>query len=111
MGEVQYIYADVGSSRAQVAFSSIVHAMFKQGLMALVRWVNRDDSDPKMGVCKAEPGEVDYMMWVQVSTDAADMWSSLTMYAPSTFRSHSRKISGTTAFLHWNDMSQKKAKY
>ncbi|KAF8708422.1 SPOC domain-like protein, partial [Rhizoctonia solani] len=66
MGEVQYIYADVGSSRAQVAFSSIVHAMFKQGLMALVRWVNRDDSDPKMGVCKAEPGEVDYMMWVQV---------------------------------------------
>ncbi|CAE6456567.1 unnamed protein product [Rhizoctonia solani] len=66
IGEVQYIYADVGSSRAQVAFSSIVHAMFKQGLMALVRWVNRDDSDPKMGVCKAEPGEVDYMMWVQV---------------------------------------------
>ncbi|CAE6431494.1 unnamed protein product [Rhizoctonia solani] len=66
MGEVQYIYADIGSSRAQVAFSSIVHAMFKKGFMAVVRWVNRDDSDPKMGVCKAEPGEVDYMMWVQV---------------------------------------------
>ncbi|KAJ1310918.1 hypothetical protein OPQ81_009430 [Rhizoctonia solani] len=66
MGEVQYIYADVGSSRAQVAFSSIVHAMFKKGLMALVRWVNREDSDPKIGVCKAEPGEVDCMMWVQV---------------------------------------------
>lgn len=67
MSEVQYIYADVGSSRAQVAFSSIVHAMFKKGLMALVRWVSRDDAEPKMGVCKAEPGEVDYMMWVQVS--------------------------------------------
>ncbi|KAG9127750.1 ATP-dependent DNA helicase II subunit 2 [Ceratobasidium sp. 392] len=66
MGEVQYIYADVGSSRAQVAFSSIVHAMFKKGLMALVRWISRDDSDPKMGVCKAEPGEVDYLMWVQI---------------------------------------------
>ncbi|KAG8758277.1 ATP-dependent DNA helicase II subunit 2 [Ceratobasidium sp. 423] len=66
MGEIQYIYADVGSSRAQVAFSSIVHAMFKKHLMALVRWVNRDDSDPKMGVCRAEPGEVDCMMWVQV---------------------------------------------
>ncbi|CAE6491403.1 unnamed protein product [Rhizoctonia solani] len=66
MGEVQYIYADIGSSRAQVAFSSIVHAMFKKGLMAIVRWVNRDDSDPKMGVCKAEPGEVDYLMWVQI---------------------------------------------
>ncbi|KAG8743939.1 ATP-dependent DNA helicase II subunit 2 [Ceratobasidium sp. 414] len=66
MGEVQYIYADIGSSRAQVAFSSIVHAMFKKGLMALVRWVSRNDSDPKMGVCRAEPGEVDYLMWVQV---------------------------------------------
>ncbi|KEP54595.1 putative ATP-dependent DNA helicase II subunit 2, related protein [Rhizoctonia solani 123E] len=66
MSEVQYIYADIGSSRAQVAFSSIVHAMFKKGFMAVVRWVNRDDSDPKMGVCKAEPGEVDYMMWVQI---------------------------------------------
>ncbi|QRW05625.1 ATP-dependent DNA helicase II subunit 2, related protein [Ceratobasidium sp. AG-Ba] len=66
MSEVQYIYADVGSARAQVAFSSIVHAMFKKGLMALVRWVSRDDAEPKMGICKAEPGEVDYMMWVQV---------------------------------------------
>ncbi|CUA73760.1 ATP-dependent DNA helicase II subunit 2 [Rhizoctonia solani] len=66
LGEVQYIYADVGSSRAQVAFSSIVHAMFKKGFMAVVRWVNRDDSDPKMGICKAEPGEADYMMWVQI---------------------------------------------
>jgi ATP-dependent DNA helicase 2 subunit 2 len=86
MSEVQYIYADIGSSRAQVAFSSIVHAMFKKGLMALVRWVSRDDGEPKMGVCKAEPGEVDYMMWVQVSVSDHFRGLNSIIYAVHRFR-------------------------
>jgi hypothetical protein len=107
MGEVQYIYADIGSSRAQVAFSSIVHAMFKRGLMALVRWVSRDDGEPKMGICKAEPGDVDYMMWVQVSTTQG-LWLDLTIYAAP--RSHSLRTSGVTVFPRWIGMFRKKAK-
>lgn len=67
MGEVQYIWADPGSPRQQVALSSIAQAMTRTKVMAIGRMVSRDGVDPKMGVitpCTFE--NVDCMLWVQV---------------------------------------------
>lgn len=67
MGEVQYIWADPGSPRQQVALSSIVQGMAQVKVMAVGRMVSRDGMDPKMGVlapCSFE--KVDCLLWVQV---------------------------------------------
>ena len=70
MGEVQYIWADPGSPRQQVALSSIVYGMTQVKVMAIGRMVSRDGMDPKMGVlmpCSFE--KVDCLLWVQVCDD------------------------------------------
>ena len=67
MGEVQYIWADPGSPRQQVALSSIVQGMARAKVIAFGRMVSRDGMDPKMGVltpCSFE--KVDSLLWVQV---------------------------------------------
>lgn len=88
MGEVYYIFGDKTIPRAQVAFSSLVQAM--QGferkrehkadededmdkdeqpdpVLAIVRFVSRDNSEPKMGVALARSTDkIDYMVWVRV---------------------------------------------
>lgn len=65
MGEVQYVWADPNSAREQVAFSSIVQAMFEKQAMAIARLVTK--SDPKMGVLMPRVLEnVDCFLWVQV---------------------------------------------
>ena len=52
----------------QVALSSMVQAMYEKGVMAIARWVSRDDMDPKMGVLYPSVfEEVDCLLWVQVS--------------------------------------------
>ncbi|EPQ61200.1 SPOC domain-like protein [Gloeophyllum trabeum ATCC 11539] len=67
MGEVYYVWADPTSPQQQVAFSSIVQAMFEQGVMAISRWVSRDGADPKMGVLSPSVFEsVDCLLWVQM---------------------------------------------
>ena len=68
MGEVYYVWADPASPMQQVALSSIVQAMYEKGVMAIARWVSRDDMDPKMGVLYPSVfEEVDCLLWVQVS--------------------------------------------
>ena len=67
MGEVQYIWADPGGPRQQVALSSVVQGMERVKVMAIGRMVSRDGADPKMGVltpCSFE--KVDCFLWVQV---------------------------------------------
>ncbi|KAF8575921.1 ku80-like protein [Ramaria rubella] len=65
IGEVQYVWADPDSSREQVAFSSIVQAMFEKQAMAIVRWVSK--SDPKMGILMPRMlDDVDCFLLVQV---------------------------------------------
>jgi ATP-dependent DNA helicase 2 subunit 2 len=67
IGETQYIFADPSSSKAQVALSSIVQAMFVKGSMAVVRWVTADGHEPKMGICAPRTATtVDYLVFVQV---------------------------------------------
>lgn len=68
MGEVQYVWADVGSPQQQVAFSSIVQAMYERGSAAIARWVTKDGMDPKMGVLVPVLfDKVDCFLWQQVS--------------------------------------------
>jgi ATP-dependent DNA helicase 2 subunit 2 len=70
MGEVYYVWADPGAVQQQIAMSSVVQAMYEKNVMAIARWVNRDDADPKMGVlapCVFE--SVDCFLWTQVSED------------------------------------------
>ena len=67
MGEVQYIWADPGSPRQQVALSSVVQGMERIKVMAIGWMVSRDGTDPKMGVltpCSFD--KVDCLLWVQV---------------------------------------------
>jgi len=67
MGEVQYVWADPRSPPQQVALSSLVAAMDKLNMYAITRWVNRNMSEPKMGVlapCRFQ--NVDCFLWVQM---------------------------------------------
>ncbi|KAF8272335.1 SPOC like C-terminal domain-containing protein [Lactarius quietus] len=67
IGEVHYVWADPRSPSQQVALSSLVKAMDKLNMLAITRWVNRDGSDPKMGVlapCRFE--KIDCFLWVQM---------------------------------------------
>lgn len=68
MGEVSYVWADPGSPAQQVAFSSIVQAMYEHDLYAIGRWATKDGADVKIGVLKPEPLSAgsDYLLWVQV---------------------------------------------
>lgn len=50
MGEVQYIWPDPTNASNQTAFSSIVQAMLAQNVVAIARFVSRDDMDPRMGL-------------------------------------------------------------
>lgn len=62
---MQYVWADPKSAREQVAFSSIVQAMYKRKAMAIARWAGR--SDPKMGVLMPRAlDNIDCFLWVQV---------------------------------------------
>ncbi|KIJ21356.1 hypothetical protein PAXINDRAFT_123034 [Paxillus involutus ATCC 200175] len=67
MSEVWYIYASPTSVPDQLAFSSIVQAMYEKGVLAIARMVTRDGADPKMGVLSPVvwPG-VDVLLWVQM---------------------------------------------
>lgn len=81
MGEVYYIFGDKGVPRAQVALSSLVQAMLgftkkshgedeeeeSAPVLAIVRLVSRNGSEPKMGVALARSTDtLDYLVWVRV---------------------------------------------
>ena len=67
MGEVQYVWADPSSGESQVAFSSIVQAMLARKVVAIARWVTRDEMDPKMGLLVPRQFEkVDCFLWTQM---------------------------------------------
>ncbi|KAF8971598.1 SPOC domain-like protein [Flammula alnicola] len=67
MGEVQYIWADPSSPQQQVALSSIAKAMAEKKVMAIARWVSRDEMDPKMGVLTPVLlDNVDCLLWSQM---------------------------------------------
>lgn len=72
IGEVQFIWPELNNPRAQIQFSSFVQALQARKYCALVRWVNKDNSAPRIGLCFAESDNTDdekpleYMYWVQV---------------------------------------------
>lgn len=67
MSEVSYLYASKSSVPDQLAFSSIVQAMFDKGVLAIARVVKTPGADPKMGVLSPIVWpNVDVMLWVQV---------------------------------------------
>ncbi|KAH8103255.1 SPOC domain-like protein [Phellopilus nigrolimitatus] len=64
---VQYVWADPSSGQTQVSFSSIVQAMLARGVVAIARWVSRDEMDPKMGLLiPREFEKVDCFLWLQM---------------------------------------------
>jgi ATP-dependent DNA helicase 2 subunit 2 len=69
MSEVQFLWADQATGKAQVAFSALVHAMFQKDLVALTRFTTRSGPDPKMGILTPRIWEeIDSLTWVQVSS-------------------------------------------
>jgi len=67
MGELSYVYASPTSVPDQLAFSSIVQAMYEKGVLAIARMVRSDNADPKMGVLSPIVWpDVDVLLWVQV---------------------------------------------
>lgn len=67
MGELSYVYASPTSIPDQLAFSSIVQAMYEKGVLAIARMVSREGADPKMGILSPVVWpNVDVLLWVQV---------------------------------------------
>ncbi|KAF9242344.1 SPOC domain-like protein [Melanogaster broomeanus] len=67
MSEVSYVYASPTSGPDQLAFSSIVQAMYEKGVLAIARMVSRDGADPKMGLLSPIVWQnVDVLLWVQM---------------------------------------------
>jgi ATP-dependent DNA helicase 2 subunit 2 len=68
MSELQFVWADPGSGKAQVALSALVQAMYQKDLAAICRWVTRAGSDPKMGILVPRLWDnIDSLSWVQVN--------------------------------------------
>ena len=74
MGEVRFIWPDLTSPKAQIKFSSLVEGMYLRGMVAVVRWVLKDQAEPTIGLCVPEfnyPGDnkrLDYMFWIKVGS-------------------------------------------
>lgn len=72
MGEVTYIWPDPEDAKSQVQISAIVQAMKAKGAVAIVRYVWRDGSEPKIGLAKPmilddDKRHIEFLHWVQVS--------------------------------------------
>lgn len=67
MGELSYVYASTNSVPDQLAFSSVVQAMYEKGVLAIARMVRTEGADPKMGILSPIVWpNVDVLLWVQV---------------------------------------------
>ena len=67
MGEISYVFGSPTSVPEQLAFSSVVQAMFDKGVLAIARMVRTDSGEPKMGVLSPVPwGNLDMLLWAQV---------------------------------------------
>ncbi|KAL7422191.1 ATP-dependent DNA helicase yku80 [Cryptotrichosporon argae] len=99
IGEVRFVWPDLTSPRGQIQFSSLVTAMVLRDMVAVVRWVNKDDSEPAIGVCvpaqEFDDGkQLDYMFWVKLpfAEDEHNFWfPSLDKY---------KTVSGKTVTEH-----------
>jgi hypothetical protein len=71
MGEVRFIWAEPDNHNSQIQLSAIVQAMVQKDYVAVVRTVDRNNSPPKIGVCKPviDADQLHYLYWVQVSLD------------------------------------------
>jgi len=70
MGEVRFIWAEPDNHSSQIQISALVQAMLQKDFVALVRTVDKANSQPKVGVCRpvVDSDQLHYMYWVQVST-------------------------------------------
>lgn len=73
------MWPDLTDPKGQISFSSLVAAMVLREMVAIVRWVLRDQAEPVIGVCIPEqdfPGDdkrLDFMFWIRVSMDSRSM--------------------------------------
>lgn len=107
MGEVYYIWADINSAREQIAFSSIVKAMINKGMVAVVRMINRDGAEAKLGIAMPRHlDEIDCLIWVQVYHYEARGTTLLS----DTTRCHLQMISANTRFILLTSSTTRRAK-
>ncbi|KAI5986333.1 SPOC like C-terminal domain-containing protein [Pisolithus albus] len=67
LSEVFYVFATPTSAPDQIAFSSIVQAMYERGVLAIARMVRSDGTEPKMGVLSPIVWpKVDLLLWAQM---------------------------------------------
>ncbi|GMK57801.1 hypothetical protein CspeluHIS016_0406350 [Cutaneotrichosporon spelunceum] len=93
IGEVRYLWPDLGSSRAQIQFSAFVSALFTTGLVAITRFVTRDNAEPALGVAipqidyLGDDKRLDLMYWIRLpfADDEHKFWfPSLDKYVSTT---------------------------
>ncbi len=68
MGEVYFLWSDPDSTKSQIVFSSLVQGMRAENRTMLVRWVQKADAAPRVGMAAAQvtPDGLEYMCWVQL---------------------------------------------
>ncbi|KAI6137070.1 SPOC domain-like protein [Pisolithus sp. B1] len=67
LSEVSYVFATPTSAPDQIAFSSVVQAMYEKGVLAIARMVRIDGAEPKMGVLSSVVWpKLDLLLWVQM---------------------------------------------
>lgn len=72
MGEVRFVWPDISSPKGQIQFSSFVTALILREMVAVVRWVVKDQSEPVIGICIPEQDfpdtgkRLDFMFWIKV---------------------------------------------
>ncbi|BEJ02117.1 hypothetical protein CcaverHIS631_0607990 [Cutaneotrichosporon cavernicola] len=93
IGEVRYLWPDLASGRAQIQFSAFVSALFTTGLVAVTRFVTRDNAEPALGVAipqidyLGDDKRLDLMYWIRLpfADDEHKFWfPSLDKYVSTT---------------------------
>jgi ATP-dependent DNA helicase 2 subunit 2 len=73
MGEVRFVWPDMTSPKGQIQFSSLVTALVLREMVAVVRWVLKDQAEPVIGICIPEQDfpdagkRLDFLFWIKVS--------------------------------------------
>jgi hypothetical protein len=68
MGEVRFIWSEPDNHSSQIQLSALVQAMNAKDFVAIVRSVDKANSQPKVGVYRPaiDGDELHYFYWVQV---------------------------------------------
>ena len=98
MGEVRFIWAELGDHHSQIQMSAVVQAMVQKDYIAIVRTVDKINSPPKVGVCKPviDADQLHYLYWVQVRLRVREIRHSIDRN--TLFRCHLLKTRDPSTF-------------